>query len=386
MRLCRATTAMLLALGTGLYGTAGARPVSAQEAKPKEPDPRLDIEVRVMFWTDSAERQSLPDQEGRITDFFVRRARIILQGRPTESVSYYLQVGQDNIGAKLLTDDGSIRIKDAYINYRANDGLQAVVGQFKIPFLRANLESGFNQLLVDRGALPALRSSREGSRDLGVMVWGNLQGFQYRAALFDGSDQEVRNPETHLRGSGRIAYNWFTNETGLSYTGTSIGSRRVLQLAAQVDAQDSRLDQRDEAAFQALQRDYRAYAVEGYVEQPFASAWTVTAEAAWFDRRDDYLEPGIATRTVKGYYAQAGVLLPGHIGPGRFQPAFRREDWDTDRGPQETNTTRNTVGVTYFISGHDRKVQADYTWKGETVDIANDEFRLSVVLVFEEEP
>jgi hypothetical protein len=386
MRLCRATTAVLLVLGTGFYGTVGVMPAFAQAAQSQEPERKLDFEVRAMFWADSAERQSLPDQDGRITDFFVRRARLILQGRPTESVSFYLQVGQDNIGAKLLTEDGSIRIKDAYINYGAVDGLQAVVGQFKIPFLRANLESGFNQLLVDRGVLPTLRPSREGSRDLGVMVWGNMQGFQYRAALFDGSDQETRNAETHLRGSGRVAYNWFTRETGLGYTGTSIAARRVVQLAAQIDAQSSRLDQRDDANFQALPRDYRAYALEGYVEQPFAGPWTLTGEAAWFDRRDDYLEPGTATRTLKGYYAQAGVLLPVHIGPGRLQPAFRREDWETDRGPQEETTTRNTVGVTYFISGHDRKVQADYTWKGETVEIANDELRISVVLVFQEEP
>ena len=357
-----------------------------QDAPSKEPEPKLDVEIRVMFWAESAERQSLPDQEGRITDFFVRRGRVILQGRPTTSVSFYLQVGHDNVGAKLLTEDGSIRIKDAYINYRAVNGLQAVVGQFKIPFLRANLESGFNQLLVDRGALPTLRPSREGSRDLGLMVWGNMQGFQYRAALLDGSDQEVRNTETHLRGSGRLAYNWFTTETWLAYTGTYIGSRRVLQLAAQLDAQDSRADQRDDATFQALLRDYRTWALEGFYEQPFAGGWTFTAEAAWFDRRDDYREPGVATRTLKGYYTQAGVLLPFQIGPGRFQPAFRREDWDTNRGPQRSTTTRNTVGATYFVSGHDRKVQADYTWQGETTEIKNDEFRVSVVLVFEEEP
>lgn len=65
-----------------------------------------------------------------------------------------------------------------------------------------------------------------------------------------------------------------------------------------------------------------------------------------------------------------------------MQVAFRREDWETDRGPLEQSTSRSTVGATYFLKSHDRKVQADFTHKGETRDIDNDEFRLSVILVF----
>jgi hypothetical protein len=79
---------------------------------------------------------------------------------------------------------------------------------------------------------------------------------------------------------------------------------------------------------------------------------------------------------------QPAGLLPGQLGPGRLQVAFRREDWDTDRGPTDQTTTRTTIGATYFLHGHDRKVQADFTHKGEARDFDNDEFRLSVILVF----
>jgi hypothetical protein len=34
------------------------------------------------------------------------------------------------------------------------------------------------------------------------------------------------------------------------------------------------------------------------------------------------------------------------------------------------------------MKGHSRKVQADYTVKRETPEISNDDFRLSLVLVF----
>jgi hypothetical protein len=297
--------------------------VSAQTPPPAETH-KYQVEARVMFWADIGERQSIPDQEHTINDFLVRRARIVFQGRPTESISFYFQAGQDNIGGKLLNDDGSVRLKDAYIGYRASNALQVTGGQFKIPFLRSNLESAFNQLLIDRTALVGQRPAREGSRDLGVMLWGNVDALQYRVALTDGSDQERQNSDSSFRLVSRAAYNWFTRETGLSYTGTALGAARALQIGGQIDVQGSRLDARDETLFQGKTRDYRAYAIDAFFEQPLARAAVVTLEGAWMDRADDYAEEGLATRRLDGYYVQGGFLLPGEIGPGRVQFVLRR--------------------------------------------------------------
>jgi hypothetical protein len=373
---------LILLLALALTSSAEAQTGGGEPAGNK-----YQLEARVMFWAASAESGSLPDQDDRVNDFLVRRLRILLQGQPTKSISFSFQFGQDNIGARLLGEDGSIRIKDAYLNYRAAGALQLVIGQFKIPFLRANLESGFNQLLVDRGTLPSLRPAREGSRDLGAMAWGNVRGFQYRLAVFDGSDQEARNSTSSFRITSRVARNWFTRETGLGYTGSYLGTRRVLQVAGQADVQQSRLDPRDDSTFSTKPRDYRSYAIEGYFEQPFAREGALTADGAWFDRKDDYIEPGLPSRHQEGYYLEGGLLLPGHVGPGRVQFAVRREDWDTGRGALDLATTRTTGGLTYYLKGHDRKVQADYTGKHESNEVKNNEvknneFRLSIVLVF----
>lgn len=343
---------------------------------------KYQIEARLMVWADVSGRQSVADQTGTITDFLVRRARLVIQGTPVKAISFSLQLGEDNLGAKVLTPDGSIRIKDAYVTYRANHALQLTAGQFKVPFLRINLESGFNQLLVDRGTLPSLRPAREGSRDLGFMAWGNADRLQYRAAFFDGSDQEARNSRSSVRMSTRLAYNWFAKETGVGYTGTYLGSTRVLQIAGNVDVQNHRLDLRDQSAFQARPRDYRAYAVEGFFEQPLARSAAVTIDGAWFHRSDDYLDAGLAQRTQQGYYAQAAYLLPGRVGPGRVQFAVRQEDWTDERGARHLDITRTTGGAAYYLKGHAQKAQADFTHKRETPEITNDEFRLSLVLVF----
>jgi hypothetical protein len=245
--------------------------------------------------------------------------------------------------------------------------------------------SGFNQLLVDRALLPTLRPAREGSRDLAGMVWGNAGGFQYRAALFDGSDQEDSNTGSSFRGSARVAYNWFTKETGLGYTGTTIGEKKILQIGGQIDAQNDRLDSRDDTmALAGKLRDYRSWAADLFYDQPFGGGkWAFTFEGAWVDRRDDYTDPTEEERRIEGFYAQAGFLIPGKVGPGRLQVAGRFEEFDSDRGTVETEISRRTAGITWYGKRHDRKIQFDYTdRREEPVELSDDEFRLSLITVF----
>jgi phosphate-selective porin O/P len=347
---------------------------------------KLELETRLMFWGVSAgpdDVSSGPVQTEDINDLLVRRARFLLRAQASPRLQIYLQLGQDNNGSKVLKPDAGIRTKDFYLNYKRAEGLQVMVGQFKVPFLRQNLESGFNQLLVDRATLPTLRPAIEGQRDEGGMIWGNHGGFQYRVALFDGSDQDTTNTQSSFRTATRLSYNWFTPEPGAGYTGTTIGEKRILQVGLQGDAQNHRMDSKDDVGFTTMNRDYRAWAADIYFDQPFGGTWALTFEGAWLDRRDDYDGPGVSTRSIKGYYAQGGLLFPGHVGPGRLQLVARYEDLDSDRGVVESGTINRGVGINYFGKGHDRKIQLDHTKRRESpVDLDNDEYRLSVVAVF----
>jgi hypothetical protein len=57
-------------------------------------------------------------------------------------------------------------------------------------------------------------------------------------------------------------------------------------------------------------------------------------------------------------YVQAGYLLPGKTGPGRFQPYARYETIDAT-GKSATDFI--TVGSNYHFNGHDAKISVDYT-------------------------
>jgi len=383
-------TALLVAV---FAAATAATPVQAAIPLIDNEKGKLDMEFRFMAWAMDAgpdlpqfpglNTAPPPPQEENIEDFFIRRLRLVFRGSVSKSLDIYVQFGMDNNGSKVLRDDAGVRIKDAYINYHKWDGLQVVFGQFKVPFLRQNLCSGFNQLLVDRSPVAGLRPAIEGSRDQGGMVWGTKGGFQYRGAVFDGSDQEDTNTQSSLRGTGRVSYNWFTPEPGLSYTGTTLGEKRILQISGQADAQNGRLDARDDPVFGAEQRAYHAWAAEVFYDQPFGERWAVTAEGAWVQRRDDYDTDGLETRRIEGAYGQAGLLMPWEIGPGRLQISGRWEQIETFRGLSGTELRARTFGLTWFTKGHDRKIQFDHGDLHERpTDLDDNFYRLSAVLVF----
>jgi hypothetical protein len=349
--------------------------------------PKLEVETRFMFWGVDAGKDAVPAgtpaQMEDVQDFYLRRGRLLARYRPTDKLELYFQAGQDNWGSKVSTDETGLRIKDFFVNWNARDSFQATAGQFKIPFLRNNLESGFNQLLVDRPAVASVRPAREGSRDLGVMAWGNAGPVQYRAALFDGSDQEDISTGSSPRGSGRVSWNWGARETGLGYTGTTIGQQKLLQIAVQGDVQSDRADPADAVGFTTALRDYGAWAVDLFLDLPFAKRWAVTGEGAWIERHDDYQDPTLADRDLDGFYVQAGVLLRFQPKGTRFQLAARFEDLDTSRSTGRTSSTGKTVGLNWFLRGHDQKLQFDYTHRTDSpVEIDNDLVRASVVMVF----
>jgi len=381
----------ILALAMGDPARAETAADAAETNAPEAPEKKkIEFELRLMFWAVSGGPEDLPTgtpvptaQTENIQDFFLRRGRLILKAQGSPRLDIYAQFGQDNAGSKISRDDAGFRIKDLYLNYKRADALQVVVGQFKVPFLRQNLQSDFELLLVDRAFASSLRPAIEGTRDQGGMVWGNKGGFQYRAAVFDGADQEDNNPTSSLRGSARVSWNWFTPEKGLSYTSTALGEKRILQVGLQGDSQNHRPDSKDDTGFTTESRSYRAWAADLFYDQPFAGTWVVTFEGAWIERRDDYDTPGVDTRSISGYFAEAGLLLPWKIGPGRLQVSGRYEDLDTDRGPATSSISLRSAGITYYAAGHARKIQLDYTQRHERpIELDNDEVRLSVIASF----
>jgi len=66
-----------------------------------------------------------------------------------------------------------------------------------------------------------------------------------------------------------------------------------------------------------------------------------------------------------------------------MQLVTRYEELEKTRGAAGSDTTISSAGVTYFESGHDRKIQFDYSARREELTgLENGELRLSVIAVF----
>ena len=85
---------------------------------------------------------------------------------------------------------------------------------------------------------------------------------------------------------------------------------------------------------------------------------TFQAEYAWFDR--DFDDAG--EMTTVGWYAQAGYLLPGEIGPGRLEIAGRIEELDPDDDASDDSVRGYSIGLNYYLVGHNLKIQTDLTF------------------------
>ena len=340
---------------------------------------RVKMAIRLQFWAASKETDLGGGEIEWVDDFLIRRARIVFWADVSDKTQITFQAGQDAIGTKISTEQ-DFAIKDFFVNHTVNQGLIITVGFFKVPFLRSKLESGFNQLLVTRPDLTAFIPAEQGARDLGGMLWGNRGGFQYRAALLDGSDQDA--PQSSLRGAARVKYNWFTHESTFGDSGTYLGEKRLLQIAADVDFQNDRADPAD-PVFPNLLRDYHAWAAEMFYEEPFRGKWALTVEGAYFEREDDYINPGVVTHTIEGYYGQFGFLLPGNVGPGRLQLTVRYEEYDRERGSILEIQKNVSYGLNFYGRAHSGKIQFQYTNRDEEpIEIDNDEFVLSVIATF----
>lgn len=143
------------------------------------------------------------DGVGPESSFFIRRARIEVQGRIAERVSFVIQPSFENGRGS----EPNLRLRDAYVDLRLSpDEAPATVtlrvGQAKRPFSRWELTSANNLPVIERGAgrgLPGRAANdlfgRNGflSQDLGtsVIVEGGVATFQ--AGVYNGQGESFND-------------------------------------------------------------------------------------------------------------------------------------------------------------------------------------------------
>lgn len=117
--------------------------------------------------------------------FLLRRARVTLGGRALlPALSFKLQLGFDR---------GAVTLKDGWLEYALiDDVLELRVGQWKRPFSRQQITSGFAQQFVDRAIT---NSAFDAGRDIGIALKNNYERsptFEYVLGVFNGTGESPR--------------------------------------------------------------------------------------------------------------------------------------------------------------------------------------------------
>jgi hypothetical protein len=186
---------------------AGATAVGAQDTTSAPAFPDVSVAGRLQFqgyWFDNADyAPAAAGNVGTESSFFIRRARIQVDGRIAERVSFVIQPSFENGAGR----EPNLRLRDAYIDLEltgeaAPSSVTLRVGQEKRPFSRWELTSSNNLPVIERGAGRGLlgRASnnvfeRNGflSHDLGasVLVRGGRATLQ--AGVYNGQGESFND-------------------------------------------------------------------------------------------------------------------------------------------------------------------------------------------------
>jgi hypothetical protein len=323
-------------------------------------DANLEAGIWAQAWYQWVEDGRSADED--LNDFMIRRAYLYLKGDVTDLVSFFTHVASDRVGQDGL-DNPSVGLgsgvawRDLWITLNVHEHFKIQMGRMYIPLTRNYGTTSTKAMLTTD--LPFLQGGIRGSifyaskvgRDDGVTLWGNpMDGrLQYRFMVSEGVESSVMNPEDNLRFVGRVSLSLLEPETGWFNKGTYLGKKKVLSLGLGLDSQD-------DLTLGGTEDNNLVWTADLFFDHPVGDG-AVTVEAAYIDIEHCTQNHNFTSLSegddAENWYIQAGYLLPIHL-----QPYVRYETVDVDR---EFETDFYSIGVNYYMKGHNCKISADYT-------------------------
>lgn len=262
-----------------------------------------------------------------VKEFTIPRARLGAKGQAYPQIQYKLEIDAVPANDKPGT---RVTLKDATLVLTGYEWAHLTVGHFKVPFARAELTSSKNLQFILR---PEAVEKEAPKRDVGVMVSRFLfdQRFEYAAGIFNGNGTLNGSEDAELAWAMRIAFHPLGQ---LPYSEGDLESTLDLRLAvgAALYYNESPL---------LGGRDERKWTVDAALRRQGVSVDGGYLAGDPFDR---------------GAYVSGGVLLFGRWEPAGRYEVFKREG-------ETLHAT--TLGLNYFVWGHDVKVQVNETFGGD---------------------
>jgi len=268
-------------------------------------------------------------------NLFLRRLRLIVGGKVNEKISFFIETDSPNLGKGTATSrkvEESVYLQDVILTYTFRDEIQLDGGMLLVPMSHNSTQGATTLLAIDYGAYSFLASDPTTSRcgrDYGVQARGYVLGkhLEYRLGVFQGFRDVTAT--TPFRYSGRAVWYPFEAETGFFYSGTNLGSKRILAVGTGFDHQ----------------ADYTAAAFDVYWDWKIRGDDGLTAQLDYlhYDGGRTFQQlPDQGTWLAEAGYYHSGLKI------GPFAQVTRRAYGD----PLQSDETRYQIGVAYWLGGH----------------------------------
>lgn len=346
---------MLLLFATGLRQPFAAAAEAPPAAAPSPVSVRFGGLLQAQ--ADGGDRgdSRFPGSELR---FYLRRARASVAASFPEGFEARLEA--ELAGTLAATSSLRAQLTDAYVGWTRHGAFQLRAGQFKTPFGHEQLLSDPRMTTVER----TLGSDRlTPGRQVGVQLHGELAGrrLSYAVGAFNGTGTNTTgNDDGKLLVAARLS--------GLAWTGRLGGTEASLSAGANGFAsEDERLSLAADLGFDSTPATPAADGL--FTGRRRAAGADVQLRAGRLEAQAEALlvrfEPDSAV-PARSFDATALALQAAYeLLPKRLQLLAKLDRFDPARDRPADATTTLTLGGSWFLRGHDLKLQANYL--GSTV-------------------
>lgn len=282
-----------------------------------------------------AEWLTAADGTGTARNLYLRRLRLIAGGKVNEKLSFFIETDSPNLGKSTATGrkvEENVFLQDVILTFTFRDEIQLDAGLLLVPISHNSTQGATTLLAVDYGAYSFLASepttSRVG-RDYGVQARGYVldKHLEYRLGVYQGFRGITATAP--FRYAGRAVWYPFEAETGFFYSGTNLGTRKILGVGASFDHQS----------------DYTTAALDAYWDWKTRGGDGITAQLDYVHYNGGQTFRQLPDQDT--WLAEAGYShRVSRISP--FVQVAGRSVGDASLSDE----TRYQVGVAYWLSGH----------------------------------
>lgn len=302
-----------------------------------------------------------PDFGDSKGSFRIRRYKFKIDGHAFTHWKYKLQV---NFAAGSVEGDNDALLEDVYLQYTKNHWVQPFMGQGKAYFSRQALVSSGKQQFVDRTFITS-GGNAEVARQIGIGLVGTdkKKRYEYNFGIYNGdgtnSINQKENQNDKFLYVARFVWTPFGEyKLAESSLDRPDSSKLALGIAWRSDTITEDFDTGGPPGVVPVDLDVSAYGFEyAYKIKGFNTTgeWiTATEDVPSADLVGNII---ITEQETDFWYIQAGYLLPMNL---EFAGRWAKLDPEELGALASLDGDSRGIAVSYYIRGHQYKVQADY--------------------------